>query len=138
MVAIMALIGAALALGGQDGSGGNGGQGTTTGTTTGTTNTTTGRTTGRTTDRTTGATTGTSTTGTTEPTVTYYDDTADYDQYGFGDPQAYVPGTQPDDWVRQGGDNCPYDYNPDQADTDYDGEGDVCDASIEGTLQDPY
>jgi hypothetical protein len=57
--------------------------------------------------------------------VNYYADD-DKDGHGFGDPQAYVPGTEPYGWVTQGDDNCPHVYNLDQADTDGDGQGDAC------------
>jgi hypothetical protein len=87
--------------GGQDGSGGNGGQGG------GDTSVSGGQT-----------------------KVNYYEDGEDdYDGYGFGDPQAYVPGTEPYGWVTQGGDNCRYAYNPNQADADGDRIGDACDDS---------
>ncbi|HLL04677.1 MAG TPA: discoidin domain-containing protein [Myxococcaceae bacterium] len=52
---------------------------------------------------------------------------ADADADGWGDAsQGLVRCTQPPGYVAGSTDNCPATYNPDQADTDADGVGDVC------------
>jgi len=54
----------------------------------------------------------------------------DFDGVGYGDINAYCPADVPVDWILYDGvepDNCPDDYNPDQADSDGNGIGDVCD-----------
>lgn len=51
----------------------------------------------------------------------------DGDGIGSGDPVLYEPGTEPDGWVRSGGDDCPGQYGTEQPDSDGDGVGDACD-----------
>jgi hypothetical protein len=63
--------------------------------------------------------------------VVYYFD-YDRDGVGAGPPegppaQQHKQGSQPQGWVQLYGDNCPYDSNPDQKDTDGDALGDACD-----------
>jgi parallel beta-helix repeat protein/YD repeat-containing protein len=71
----------------------------------------------------------------------YYDDTYDwrsaarvYVNPGEGTPGidfAFTPDTD-NDGVANSADNCPNVYNPDQADMDGDGIGDVCDSDLDG------
>ncbi|WP_157976259.1 choice-of-anchor Q domain-containing protein [Lewinella sp. IMCC34191] len=52
---------------------------------------------------------------------------ADFDGDGYGDPDVFAYGeVPPDNYVADGYDNCPNDYNPNQNDGDRDGVGDVC------------
>ena len=56
---------------------------------------------------------------------------ADQDGDGFGDPaQARLSCTQPIGYVTNGTDNCPDTANPDQADVNGNGRGDVCDGPV--------
>ncbi|MEM9525109.1 MAG: PKD domain-containing protein, partial [Bacteroidota bacterium] len=58
---------------------------------------------------------------------------ADFDGDGFGDPEmSQLACTQPDDYVLDNTDNCPDEFNPDQADSDNDNIGDVCDSAGPG------
>ncbi|PPK87536.1 putative secreted protein (Por secretion system target) [Neolewinella xylanilytica] len=58
---------------------------------------------------------------------------ADFDNDGFGDPtDSIVACSPPMNYVVDNTDNCPDMTNPNQLDTDNDGIGDVCDASIIG------
>lgn len=71
------------------------------------------------------------------PTAYYLDADAD----GFGDPAkpTFVCASQPPPgYVKNSTDNCPSVYNPDQADTDGDGKGDVCDDSDGDGVVDAY
>ena len=53
----------------------------------------------------------------------------DIDNDGFGDPSSGITNcTQPTGYIANGMDNCPTDSNPDQLDTDNDGQGDACDS----------
>ena len=69
---------------------------------------------------------------------TYY---ADNDKDGFGNPNSSTvvcSSTPPAGYVSNNRDNCPTVYNPDQADMDKDGKGDVCDDSDGDGVPDAY
>ncbi len=56
----------------------------------------------------------------------------DEDGWGAGEPEFFCPDEILPGYVDNGDDNCPEDYNPDQADSDGDGIGDVCDDMLSG------
>ena len=71
------------------------------------------------------------------PPAPYYHDG---DGIGAGEAEWYAPGDEPSVWVSRGGpDNCPEASNADQTDTDADGIGDACEASVvsDPVLTDP-
>lgn len=61
------------------------------------------------------------------PLYTYY---LDQDSDGFGDPdQSLEKCGTPQGYVEDSADNCPEEYNPDQTDSDGDGQGDACEVT---------
>ena len=60
----------------------------------------------------------------------------DQDEDGYGDPNDSTQAdVQPEGYVSNNDDNCPNTYNPDQADSDGDGIGDVCEEPLGMTFQ---
>lgn len=60
------------------------------------------------------------------PSLYYHDQ--DDDGWGYGDPEEYCYGDQPDGWIETCCDNCWATWNPGQEDSDGDGIGNVCES----------